>query len=233
MIENLNAGYWKFQVLFNINLKIPEKKIIALVGPNGSGKSTLLKSILGLTDIYSGKIYFNGRDITKLRPDQITRLGIVYLPQVGNTFTNLTVKENLQMAGYILKKEGVNKRMKELMDIFPILRKYKAKKVRFLSGGERQMLAMAMALLKRPKIMLFDEPITNLAPKIASEIYSKIKELRDKYGITVVLADQAIKKALKIAEQSILLICGEVAYEGSSYNLLNHPELGKVFLGIK
>ena len=231
-LKNVNAGYEKFQVLFDINVEVPKEKITALVGPNGSGKSTLLKTIMGITQIYSGEIFFNGTKITGLPPHAIARLGIAYMPQVRNVFENLTVMENLRMAGYIQEKEELNERIEEVIESFPVLKKYANKKAGMLSGGERQMLSMAMSLIRKPKVMLFDEPTASLAPKIASEVYSKIEELANNYKITIMVAEQATKRILKIAEQAILLISGKVSYYGSSSSLLNHPKLGKVFLGI-
>ncbi|MFB0544462.1 MAG: ABC transporter ATP-binding protein [Asgard group archaeon] len=232
-IEDLTAGYGKFQVLFDITAHIKKGKIVAIVGPNGSGKSTLVKTIMGLTQIYSGKIFFEGDDITKLATHLVTRRGITYLSQTENVFAELMLKENLTMASYILNKNESRERVKEVLNIFPILKKFMDKKCRFLSGGERQMAAMGMAMMRKPKIVLFDEPVASLAPKISIEILDKIKELRDRYGITVVLIEQAAKRALQLADNAILLINGRVAYEGDSKGLLTHPKLGKFYLGIK
>jgi len=232
-IENLNAGYGRLHVLFDINTKIKDKEITVLVGPNGSGKSTLLKTVMGITQIYSGRITFNGNDIAGLPPHAVTRLGIAYLPQVGNVFANLKVWENLLMAGYILNKSERKERVDEVLEAFPILKNYLDKKAGMLSGGERQMLAMAMALMRRPRIMLFDEPTASLAPKIAYEVLDKIVNLRDEHGMTLVIAEQNARRALERGDQAILLVSGKVVYDGESKELLSHPELGQVYLGVK
>ena len=232
-IENLNAGYKDIQVLFDVSLNVGEEEICVLVGPNGSGKSTLLKTVMGLTQIYSGEIRFNGETITGLPPHKITKLGIAYLPQIDNVFSNLKVKENLWMAGYILEERTLKERVEEVLEDFPILKDYLNRRAGTLSGGERQMLAMAMAMMRRPKIMLFDEPTGNLAPKIAVQVLNKIAELREKYGITIILAEQNAKKALELGDRAILLVSGRVKFEGKSRDLLSHPELGKIYLGIK
>ncbi|RJS83620.1 ABC transporter ATP-binding protein [Candidatus Bathyarchaeota archaeon] len=232
-IENLNAGYKDIQVLFDVSLNVGEEEICVLVGPNGSGKSTLLKTVMGLTQIYSGEIRFNGETITGLPPHKITKLGIAYLPQIDNVFSNLKVRENLWMAGYILEERTLKERVEEVLEDFPILKDYLNRRAGTLSGGERQMLAMAMAMMRRPKIMLFDEPTGNLAPKIAVQVLNKIAELREKYGITIVLAEQNAKKALELGDRAILLVSGRVKFEGKSRDLLSHPELGKIYLGIK
>ncbi|MDH5441258.1 MAG: ABC transporter ATP-binding protein [Candidatus Bathyarchaeota archaeon] len=220
-------------MLFDIDTKVGDKEITVLVGPNGSGKSTLLKTIMGITQVYSGKILFNGNNILGQPPHAITRLGIAYLPQVGNVFADLKVKENLVMASYILSRNEAKKRTDEVLEEFPILKGYIDRRAGTLSGGERQMLAMAMAMMRRPTIMLFDEPTASLAPKIAIEVLNKIVGLREKFGMTVVLAEQNARRALEHGDQAILLVSGRVMYEGGSKELLNHEELGKVYLGIK
>ncbi|MEE8570981.1 MAG: ABC transporter ATP-binding protein [Candidatus Bathyarchaeia archaeon] len=220
-------------MLFDINAKAEDKEITVLVGPNGSGKSTFLKTIMGITKVYSGKILFNGDNILGRPPHAVTKLGIAYLPQVDNVFTNLKVRENLVMAGYILKGDEAKERLQEAVEDFPVLKGYMDRRAGTLSGGERQMLAMAMATIRRPKIMLFDEPTASLAPKIALEVLNKIIDLRDNHNMTVVLAEQNARRALDHADQAILLVSGRVMYEGDSKELLNHKELGKVYLGIK
>ncbi len=232
-IEDINSGYGRLHVLFDINTKVKDKKITVLVGPNGSGKSTLLKTVMGITQVYSGKILFNGNNILGLPPHAVTKLGVAYLPQVDNVFANLKVKENLLMAGYILGKEEAKEQTREVLEDFPVLNKYMDRRAGTLSGGERQMLAMAMAIMRRPQIMLFDEPTASLAPKMATEVLDKIISLRDNYGMTLVLAEQNARRALEHGDEAILLVSGRVMYEGGSLELLNHQELGKVYLGIK
>jgi len=195
-IEDINSGYGRLHVLFDINAKVKARDITVLVGPNGSGKSTLLKTIMGITQVYSGKILFNGKNILGLPPHAVTKLGVAYLPQVDNVFANLKVRENLLMAGYILGRDEAKERAGEVLDEFPVLKEYMGRRAGTLSGGERQMLAMAMAIMRRPQIMLFDEPTGSLAPKMAFEVLDKIVKLRDNYGMTLVLAEQnGVKKA--------------------------------------
>ena len=232
-IQGINAGYGRLHVLFDINTKMKDKDITVIVGPNGSGKSTLLKTVMGITQVYSGKILFDGRNIQGLPPHVVTRLGIAYLPQVDNVFANLKVRENLLMAGYILGKDEAKERSREVLADFPVLNEYMERRAGTLSGGERQMLAMAMAMMRRPQIMLFDEPTGSLAPKMAVEVLDKIISLRDNYGMTLVLAEQNARRALEHGDEAILLVSGRVMYEGGSLELLHHRELGKVYLGIK
>lgn len=232
IVRGLNAGYGKLQVLFDVNMEARKGDITVIVGPNGSGKSTLLKTIFGLTTIYSGTIQLNGEEITKLKPHQIARLGVAYLPQVENVFANLTVRENLMMAGYTLQREEIPGRVEEVLEVFPVLKSYLARKAKMLSGGERQMLAMAMALMRKPVLMMFDEPTAGMAPKLIASTLNKIVELRDTLGITILLVEQNAKKALEIGDTAHLLVAGRSIYSGSAQQLLSHPELSQLYLGL-
>jgi len=231
-IKKINSGYGKLHVLFDIDAIVNRKDIVVIVGPNGSGKSTLLKTIFGLTNIYSGSIKFKEEELVGLPPYQIAKKGIAYLPQVDNVFSNLTVKENLIMAGYTLDKEEANKKAAEVSEIFPIIKKYYNKKAENLSGGEKQMLAMAMALMREPEIMMFDEPTASLAPNIAMQIFDHIVSLRDDLGITIVIAEQNAIRALEHGDKALLLVSGRVIFKGDAKDLLSHSELGKLYLGI-
>ena len=228
----MNSGYGKLHVLFNITTEIKEKGITVLVGPNGSGKSTLLKSIFGLTNIFSGDIRFKKENVTGFPPHQIARMGIAYLPQTSNIFTNLKVRENLVMAGYTLERNDYTERLDEALLMFPILKDKLETQAGTLSGGQRQMLAMAMAIIRKPEIMMFDEPTASLAPKIATQILQQIISLRDESKITIVLAEQNAKSALEIGDKALLLVSGQLTFDGKASELLNHEELGKLYLGI-
>ncbi len=231
-VRNVDAGYGKLQILFDVNATFEEKGITAIVGPNGSGKSTLLKTIMGFTNVYNGKILYKGRDITGKPPHYVSKQGIAYLPQVGNVFTTLTVRENLRLAGYTLPPDEIEERMKWVLEFFPVLKDYLDRKVGRLSGGERQMVAMGMALIRDPDVMLFDEPSANLAPILARKVVSEVKRLRDELGVTIIIVEQIVKLALEIAEKAYLLVSGSVRYEGDAKELLNHPDFGKMYLGI-
>jgi len=231
-VNNLNSGYVNSHILFGVDFEAKEKEITVIVGPNGSGKSTLLKSIFGLCDVYSGEISYLGKEITGLAPHEVARKKIAYLPQVNNVFSNLTIKENLTMASYTLDSKTQSSRLPEIFETFPILKKYEKSKADTLSGGEHQMLAMAMALIRQPKVMLFDEPTASLSPKLADEVLSKIKQIRDDFGITVILVEQNVKLALKMSDYVYLLANGKGVFKGSSEELLSNPELGKLYLGI-
>jgi len=235
MIEakGINAGYGPIQVLFDVDLSVERGERVAIIGPNGSGKSTLLKTIMGLTTMYSGLIEFEGEDISRLPPYTRVKRGLAYLPQFGSTFNNLTIKENLRMAGYTLDKDEREERIEEVLDIFPILKDYVNESVKILSGGMRQMLAIGMALMRRPKLMMFDEPTGNLAPNIAESILNKILEIEKRFGITIIIVEQNVNMVLEVCDKAYLLINGRINYMGDAKKLLEHPRFGQIFLGIE
>lgn len=231
-MKNLYSGYGKLKVLFDVNLTAEQRNIVAVVGPNGAGKTTLLNSILGLADVYSGQIIFEGQDITKLSPYKKARLGIAYVPQSGNVFSELTVYENLLLAGYQLDKSEVKDRIDEVLDIFPKLKEMLHRRAGTLSGGERRMLAIGMGLMKKPKILLLDEITTDLAPIIVKTVLNKVVELRDRLKITIVLVEQYAKRALEISDKAYLLVSGRIRFEGKPEELLKNEELVKLYLGL-
>ena len=232
-VEGLNAGYGKFHILFDVGFTVAEREILSVVGPNGSGKSTLLKSIFGLTTIYSGSVYYKGVDVTMLPPHVKARIGLAYLPQTDNVFAELTVRENLAMSAYTLDESEARDRIEEVLKMYPILRNRLSYKAKSLSGGERQMLALAMALIRRPRVIMLDEPTANLAPAIARDLLRRISALRDDMGITVVLVEQNAKAALELSDKALLMVSGRVVYEGPSENLLKDVELGRKYLGLR
>ncbi len=230
--EELNAGYKELHILFDVNADVKEKRITAVVGPNGSGKSTLLKAIFGLATIYSGRVLLNGRDITGIPPHEKTRLGIAYLPQIENVFVNLTVEENLKIAGYILEKGELKDRIDLALDIFPELKEFLKRKAGTLSGGERQFLAIATALVRKSNVLMLDEPTAQLSPKFAEMIFNKILELRDRLGLTILLVEQNVRKALEISDRAYMLIGGRVVFEGKAIDLLEHEKFEKFCMGL-
>jgi len=231
--EDLNAGYGKMHILFDITLAFPEKKVTVIVGPNGSGKSTLLKTIFGLAKVISGKIYLKTQEITSKPPHDIAKMGIAYLPQTQNIFENLSVQENLTMAAYTLSKEEANAKVEEVLSIFPLLRAYMKQKAGRLSGGERQMLATAMALMRSPEILMFDEPTAALSPKISHQLINIIRDLNTKKEKTIILVEQNAKLALEISDYAVIMGSGRVTYKGEGRRLLEDPELGALYLGLK
>jgi branched-chain amino acid transport system ATP-binding protein len=232
IIEGLNSGYGNFHILFDVNTVIPEGEITVVVGPNGSGKSTLLKSIFGLTHVHGGKINYNGLDLVGMPPHVVCHNGIAYLPQTENVFANLKVRENMRMAGYLVSKDELQNRLDEVLGFFPVLKNYWERKANTLSGGERQMLAMAMALIKKPKVIMFDEPTASLSPKLVTQVLDQIVQMRKDLGVTIILAEQNARKALEYGDHALLLVSGKLAFQGTPAELLNHKELGRLYLGL-
>jgi branched-chain amino acid transport system ATP-binding protein len=231
-VKNLYAGYGKFKVLFNVNFSANSGEITVIVGPNGAGKTTLLNSIMGIATIYSGSIKFEDMDVTKLPVYRKSRMGLAYLPQYGNIAAGLTVEENLRISGYLLNQDEMDGRISDILEMFPKLKEFLKRKAGTLSGGERRMLAIGMALMRKPKVLLLDEITTDLAPLIVNQVLSKLAELRDSFGQTIVIVEQNAKKALELGDKGYLLVSGEVRYEGDPRELLSHPQFSRLYLGI-
>ncbi len=232
-VEQVSAGYGRLHVLSDISLEANPGEVVVIVGPNGSGKSTLLKTISGLTTIYQGRIVFDSTVISGLQPHEIARLGLAYLPQTESVFTQLTVTENFKMAGYTVSRQDFATRLREALGIFPRLSEYMGTRVVNLSGGERQMVAMTMAMIRKPKAIMFDEPTANLAPKIATEVLATVKSLATDLGLAVLLVEQNARRALEIGDRAYLLVGGKKVFEGGSKELLAHQELARMYLGLK
>ena len=231
-VDHVSSGYGNLQILDNVSLEAQPNQITVIVGPNGSGKSTLLKTIAGLTNIYQGNVTLDGKVISKLAPHEIARLGVAYLPQTESTFTHLTVAENFKMASYTVKREEIQERTRRALEIFPKLSSYMNTRVSSLSGGERQMVAMSMALLRKPNTIMFDEPTANLAPIIATQVLNTITYLAQDSGITILLVEQNATRALQIGHSAYLLVNGTTIFQGTAKALLEHRELGKLYLGL-
>lgn len=230
-LENINAGYEKLQTLFDVNLDVPEGEITVVVGPNGAGKSTLLKTMFGLTKVYSGRIVFDNKDITKLPPHERAKLGMAFIFQLENVFANLSVRENLRLAGHDLPSDVLVERIKEVFETFPRLKERVYQKAGTMSGGERQMLAMAIGMIRKPKVFLIDEPTAGLAPKLAKGVLENVKRLNEQ-GYTIVLVEQNVKAGLEIGDKGVLVVNGRIAFDGPASELLARKDLAKLYLGV-
>ncbi len=231
-VDHISAGYGSLQVLTDVSLEAQPNRITVIVGPNGSGKSTLLKTIAGLTSVYQGQVMLDNKVISKLPPHEIARLGVAYLPQTESTFTRLTVAENFKMAGYAVGRDDLEERTEQALAIFPKLTSYMSAKVSHLSGGERQMVAMSMALLRKPKAIMFDEPTANLAPIIATQVLNTITYLAQESPMAILLVEQNATRALQIGDTAYLLVNGTTIFQGTAKALLEHPELGRLYFGL-
>ncbi|MDA4124295.1 MAG: ABC transporter ATP-binding protein [Thaumarchaeota archaeon] len=232
-VDEVSSGYGKLQILSDISLDADPGQLTVVVGPNGSGKSTLLKSIAGLCAMYKGTVTLDGKTLSGLPSHVIARSGVAYLPQTDSTFAQLTVAQNFKMAAYTVSKVDFEPRLKDALSIFPQLENYIKSKVVNLSGGERQMVAMSMALMRKPKVILFDEPTANLSPKYATQVLKTIQGLAKEREITIVLVEQNARRALEIGDNAYLLVSGRNAFKGPAKELLAHQELAKLYLGLK
>lgn len=232
-VSKLNSGYGKLQVLYDLSIDVPDKGLTVVVGPNGAGKTTLLCSIMNIANVFSGEIMLQDTSIIGEQTHKLAQRGISYVPQMGNVFAELTVMDNLHMAGYMLSKSEVNVKADQMTEIFPVLKNFIHRLAGTLSGGERRMLAIAMGLMKNPKLMLLDELSTDLAPIIAERVMMEVARMRDELGITILMVEQMAKRALEIGDTAYLLVSGEVKYFGKAEALLHEPELCSMYLGIK
>jgi branched-chain amino acid transport system ATP-binding protein len=230
--EDIVAGYGDVKIVHNVSVSVDAGEIVAIIGPNGSGKSTLIKSLLGFARLFGGRVLCAGRDITGVSPDRAVTLGINYVPQVNNVFVNLTVAENLELGAYTRKDGNVKADIAEVYQLFPELEARKKAWAGNLSGGERQMLALARAMMTKPGVLLLDEPLASLAPKAISPILTKVEKIRDS-GTAVVIVEQNVKKALEVSRRCYALVDGRCVLEGDSMFILSDETAKQRFLGLK
>lgn len=230
--NKINVSYGRIQALRDVTLDVDDGEIVAVVGANGAGKTTLLKALIGLHEPESGMIKFAGTRIEGRDPDEISKMGIAYVPEGGRPFRDMTIRENLEMGAY---HPGAWKRrqdsMRRVFKMFPRLEERQHKLARTLSGGERQMLAISRALMSRPSLCVFDEPSIGLAPLLVAEFFRIIGRLRDD-GITVLLIEQNVKQSLEIADRGYVLENGRITMEGDSQELLESELIRKAYLGL-
>lgn len=231
-MDRINAFYGKVRVLWDLTLKIEEKEIVALVGANGTGKTTTLHTIAGLVHPASGSLEFSGKRIDGMPPYQIVQLGICYIPEGGKPFPDMTVRENLEMGAYPYTTwKNKEETLDQVYQIFPRLKERARQLARTLSGGERQMLAMARGLMSKPKLCMFDEPSYGLAPLLVKVLFQFIRDFREK-GMTILLVEQNVRQALEIADRSYVLENGRITLEGESKELLQNDHVKKAYLGL-
>ena len=232
-VNDLVVSYGGIEALKGISLEVPEGKIVTLIGANGAGKSTLLRSIIGLVKPDSGSITYGEKQLIGLNSQQIVENGITLVPEGRRVFPNLTVLENLQIGAYLRKdKDGIEKDIRWIYDLFPRLEECSWQMAGTLSGGEQQMLAVGRALMCRPKVLMMDEPSLGLAPLIIKDIFNIIQEI-NRQGMTILLIEQNANMALKIADIAYVLETGRITMTGSGRELLENPEIKAAYLGKK
>ena len=232
-INKLSAGYGKMEILHDFNLTISKAQSLCLIGPNGAGKSTILHSIYGFTNIFSGKIEMDGKEITKLSPaEKLKTVGIAYILQDNSVFPDMTVEENLLMGGYIKDKtEESYQEAEKIFEKYERLRERRNQPAKVLSGGERRLLEISRALVMKPNVLLVDEPSIGLEPKYIDMVFEILGDLQKNEKKTIILVEQNAKKGLEFADVGYVLVSGEIAIAGKGDDLLNSPDVGRLFLG--
>lgn len=228
-VQGLSAGYGRAPIVHEMSLSLEGGKVAAIIGPNGAGKSTFIKAIFGLCDVLGGKVQLSGQDLHGLRPSRIVQRGIGYVPQVENVFPSLSVRENLEMGAY-LKPQGVSERITELTQMFPDLGTALKRRAGELSGGQRNMLALARALMMHPKVLLLDEPTAGLSPIYQERVWEHIATIAAS-GVGVVIVEQNARRALQAADFGYLLVAGRLAQSGTGQELLTSTDVVAHYLG--
>jgi ABC-type branched-subunit amino acid transport system ATPase component len=229
--EALTAGYGKMPILHDVTLIVTPGELVVVIGPNGAGKSTAFKVIVGFLKPTEGRVLFDGDDITGLRPDQVLRRGLAYVPQGRIVFPQMTVLENLEMGAYIERDPGkIKASMDRVYSLFPILFERRRQRAGTMSGGEQQMVAIGRALMTHPKLVLLDEPSLGLSPKYVALIFEKLVEMK-KSGYTLMVVEQNAAKALSVADRGYVLELGRNRFDGSGRTLLDDPEVKRLYLG--
>ena len=229
-LEDVHAFYGRIEALKGISLEVKTGEIVALIGANGAGKSTLMMTICGNPRAAEGTVTFSGRDITHLPTHEIALLKLAQAPEGRRIFSRMTVLENLQMGATVAESANFAADLERVLGLFPRLRERLAQRGGTLSGGEQQMLAIARALMSRPRLLLLDEPSLGLAPLIVRQIFDAIKMLNEKEGLTVFLVEQNAFHALRLAHRGYVMVNGEITLSGSGRELLDHPEIKSAYL---
>jgi len=229
-VDDVFSGYGANEVLHGVSMNINEKEIVTVIGPNGAGKSTLLKTIMGHLIPSKGEIRFKRKNITNFKPEKKVREGIGYVPQLDNIFPSLSVQENLEMGGYILSKKQIDRVLASVFELFPALKSRKNQKAGTLSGGEKEMLAIAEALMTDPRLLMLDEPSAGLAPGISASVFSRINDICQ-LGTAIIIVEQNAHRSLEISDRGYVLALGEKVFEDKADKILSNEELRRAYLG--
>jgi branched-chain amino acid transport system ATP-binding protein len=228
-LESVSAGYGETEILHNVSLTVDAGEIVVIIGPNGAGKSTAMKSVFGLLNMHAGRVLLDNEDITGTPPEEVVRKGVCYVPQTENIFPNLTVHENLEMGAYI-RTDDISGRLQEMYDLFPPLVEKRNLPAGTLSGGQRQMVAMAKALMLEPRILMLDEPSAGLSPLFQREVFRTVRSINEA-GTPILMVEQNAKQALSIANRGYILVDGQNRLDDTGESLLANEEVAEMFLG--
>jgi branched-chain amino acid transport system ATP-binding protein len=230
-LRAVQAGYGPIQILHGVSLHVDAGEVVAVIGPNGAGKSTTFKAVMGLVRFMGGEVVFDGQSLVGRSPDRILAHGLAYVPQGRVVFTQMTVRENLEMGGYLERDPArVRDAMEYVFTLFPRLGERRRQLAGSMSGGEQQMLAMGRGLMMRPKMMMLDEPSLGLSPRLVDEVFDKIGEMA-RGGLTTMLVEQNAARALEISDRAYVLELGRNRFEGAGRDLLANPEVRRMYLG--
>jgi ABC-type branched-subunit amino acid transport system ATPase component len=229
-VDALEAGYDDALILRGVSLTAGADEIVAIIGPNGAGKSTLLKAVYGLVTRHGGSVRFGGDEVTGMRPDRLTRRGLNFVPQTDNVFPSLTLAENIHVGSLVVPKGERRAAIERVGEFFPLLRERPRQRAGTLSGGQRKLVALARALVTRPRLLLLDEPSAGLAPQAIDLVFEKLVEIRG-LGIGIVVVEQNARRALALADRGYVLDLGRNALEGSGAELLGDPRVAELYLG--
>ena len=231
-VSDLNVYYGGIHAIKNISFNIKKGEIVSLIGANGAGKTSTLHAISGLVPIKAGEISLNGENITNIEAHKLIKKGMAHVPEGRRIFTQLTVVENLEMGAYTRNnRDEIKADMEKMFKLFPRLAERKKQLAGTMSGGEQQMLAMARALMSKPKLLLLDEPSMGLAPLLVQEIFKIVERINKEEGVTILLVEQNANMALSIADRGYVLETGKIILEGTGKDLLTNPEIKKAYLG--
>jgi ABC-type branched-subunit amino acid transport system ATPase component len=227
--QDVVAGYGEVDILHGVSVAVNKGEMVAVIGPNGAGKSTLLKTMFGLLPVRSGSVFLKGQDVTNQPPHVLVQDGLSYVPQVENVFASLTIIENLQMGAFV-RRNGLRDRVEQVFALFPDLAGRRSEVAGKLSGGQRQMLALARALMLDPDVLLLDEPSASLSPKMVGLIFDRIKQINEA-GTAILLVEQNAREALSVCHRAYVLAMGTNRLEGEARGMLDNEEVGRLYLG--
>lgn len=232
-LKNLDAGYQFLKVLWDVSLKVEEGEFVALIGPNGAGKSTTLRTIAGLLTPMEGDVFFKGKSINKLKAHEVSRLGISYVSEKLNLFTDMSVEENLLLGAYAMNDPELQKEtLAFVYELFPRLEERKKQLAGTMSGGERKMCAIARGMMSKPELLLVDEPSLGLQPNLVSDVFRSLQLLQGQQGVTILLVEQNVNKTLEITDRAYILEQGRIAMEGKSSSMKDNEHVRSAYLGI-